>query len=72
MERFYVVASSGYLTPDSRPGAGPGNMPTEVLILDRAYCHRVVRSEMSGTGREKRRLIARAERIAAEWNRADG
>ena len=71
--RFYVRTHSGYLTPLPRPGiGGPGNVTTEVMILDRAYCHRVVHSALSGTGKQKQRLIRQAERLAAEWNQADG
>ena len=73
MERFYVLAHTGFL--GSLPGVPPTHAApprTEVMILDRAYCHRVVHSELSGKGKEKRRLIRRAERLAAEWNRADG
>ena len=72
-DRFYVVTHTGIC--GTLPNAPPTHrFPalTEVMILDRAYCHRVVHSELSGARKEKRRLIARAENLAAEWNQADG
>lgn len=38
--RFYVRESTGYLT--ARGGGSGSRAFTEVMVLDRAYCHRVV------------------------------
>jgi hypothetical protein len=46
-ERFYVLEQAGW----RRPGIGNthGKMPTEVMVLDRFYCHRVIWSRWSGS-----------------------
>ena len=70
--RFYVLEHTGHM--DKYPGIPPTTASpprTEVMILDRAYCHRVVWSRLSGQRVERRRLFRKAERLAAEWNEED-
>jgi len=55
--RFYVV--------------GAGRPPTQVMILDRDYCHRVVWSDWSRTGYPRDRIRWRADRECARLNRED-
>ncbi len=56
-ERFYVHESVGYMQTGDRAG----RPVTEVMVLDRAYCHRVVWSSYTTTylTRHRKRVTAR-------------
>lgn len=56
-ERFYTLEHKGFPidpTREGRSGGQTGDGSTEVMVLDRAYCHRVVWS--SWTGRNMRQI----------------
>jgi hypothetical protein len=63
-ERYIVAESSGYLTASSRAWV------TEVMVQDRAYCHRVVWSSLSSPTKQEHRYwrIGRNGR-ESQWER---
>jgi hypothetical protein len=53
-ERYYVRESSGYtISLSGQPGGGQGRPITEVLVLDRDLCHRVVWSSVTTVTRKR-------------------
>jgi len=70
-ERFYIRESDGYATADRGAHAKP---VTEILIPDRAYCHRVVWSRRHGY-RSREHALPRTRSIARSlcfvWNAED-
>lgn len=44
--RFIVSESSGYPPIHAAKGGGSARFQTEVMVLDRAYCHKVVWSSL--------------------------
>lgn len=87
-DRYYVKESAGLLiSSDARSShsRASARMPVEVLVFDRAYCHRVVWSSWDGLPKAAKtasarpavlaRARARADELARTWNaedRADG
>lgn len=81
-DRYYLKESSGYLIFGGARG-GSSTRVTEFMVLDRAYCHRVVYSSLPAVKADKRRYIkgARPKRratvaeqaalVCAELNAAD-
>lgn len=71
VERYYVREHSGYTM--MRPGgATPGNATPgiEVMVIDRDYCHRVVKSYPSRQGHAVRFRREAAHILCAELNEA--
>jgi hypothetical protein len=79
-ERFYVVETSGYDLPvplpfyHSRESTAHRRAPAPVtfMVLDRAYCHRVVASFKARSERFVGKRRAEADMIAASLNAGEG
>ena len=67
--RFIVRENSGYAIHPGATQAGNAKLRTEVMVLDRAYCHRVIWSSWEKQhGRSVEWCRAEAEAIAGRLN----